>query len=99
MPYKDSAEDVYRKRLLKDVLSEDPGPVELGIRKFVHQIEVTDPKKLALAEMAYSLARVLDYDASNSSAGLSKELRELLEAIGDGTRDPNEFFDGLNRPV
>ncbi len=99
MAYKDSPDEVYRRKLLKEVLAEDPGPVELAIRKFVLQTEVTDPKKLALAEMAYSLARVLDYDASNSSAGLSKELRELLESITGMDRDANDLLNGLNGPL
>lgn len=99
MGYKESPDQVYKRNLLKEVLGEDPGPVELSIRKFVLQTEVTDPKKLALAEMAYSLARVLDYDSSNSSAGISRELRELLESITGMDRDPNDVLNGLNGPL
>jgi len=94
MPYKDSPEQAYEKALLKQALKENPGDVETSVRKFVKQTEITDPKKLALAEMAYALARVLDYDAGNSSAGLSKELREILESLSEGNNDLNDLFKG-----
>ncbi len=96
MPYKDSPDVKYAKDLAREWQKINPGPIELAVRKFVTEKDVTDPKKLAIAEIAYSLARVLDVDASNSSANISKELREILELLMDGKSD---FLNDLSEPM
>lgn len=92
MPYKETPEEVLRKKLLRELYRGDPGPVETEIRKFVKELDLTDKLKLALAEMAYSLSRTLDVEASNSSAGVSKELREILEKLAETKNDLNDIF-------
>lgn len=92
MTYKETPDEVLRRKLLRELYRDNPGPVEQAVRKFVTELDLTDKFKLTLAEMAYSLSRTLDVEASNSSAGVSKELREILGKLTETKHDLSGVF-------
>lgn len=94
MAYKETPDHSYKKQLLKELYGEEPGPIETRVRQFVERIEVTDPKKLAEAEVAYSIARLLDYDTQNTSANVIKELRNILDGLSKNKSEIDGLFSG-----
>lgn len=67
--------------------------IELTTRDFVKSLEIDgDKHKLALAELAYRLARKLDRDAGMATAAIAKELRETLGQIADTSNVDDEFW-------
>lgn len=87
------------KALLREIHSGAAiGSIEEHVRTYVQTREITDPLKLAYAEMAVNLAKKLDIGAGHSTASINKELRETLNVLAE-TSDEDDDPLNLTEPM
>jgi hypothetical protein len=79
---------------------DDPwGPVERRVRQDVSALISEHPMGEALAEMSFSLARVLDEGAGLATAAVNRELRaNLMELARLGVADDDDLEARLSDP-
>jgi hypothetical protein len=81
------------------------GGNERATRRAVRDLDDLTPMQLALAELAYTLARALDEGAGAgmSTAAVAKELRATLEVLArsgdDGDSEVAQLIAELSAPV
>lgn len=78
----------------------EPGPVEKQVRADVDALVTAHPMGESLAEMSFSLARVLDQGMGGmGAAAVNRELREnLIELARLADDDDDELADELSEP-
>jgi hypothetical protein len=75
------------------------GPVERRVRQDVGALISEHPMGEALAEMSFSLARVLDEGAGLATAAVNRELRaNLMELARLGVADDDDLEARLSDP-
>jgi hypothetical protein len=81
-------------------LSDDVGRVEAKVRADIAALVTGHPMGEALSEMAFSLARRLDWCEPKEAAQLNRELRAcLVELASMAVMDDDDFESELSTPT
>lgn len=82
-----------KESIVEELLGENVLPIEKSTRDLVKSLNISDDKhKLALAALAFRLARKLDRDAGMATAAIAKELRETLSTIAESDASDADFW-------
>lgn len=79
----------------------DYGPIETRVRNDILRMTLRGATVQSLCEIAYNLAKKLDFDAGMATAAVSKELRETLRLIVEAAEnddDRNDLLSDISTP-
>jgi hypothetical protein len=71
------------------------GDVETAVRNDILKMRLRGATTQSLVEVAYNLARKLDFDAGMATAAVAKQLTETLKLISEAADDDDDRTDLL----